>query len=380
MTSAEFQRFYSLLPEPMLLVSPEGQILATNPAFEQLVGRADRAGGNLRDLVSDEDGKLSRYLLQWQRTSELLPGAIILRRSDARDEPLRAEGALLPGSPAQVLLRLLPRGTTTSRFVALNERIEALNREIAERRRAEASLRRANADLEQFAFSASHDLREPLRMVSLYADLLRRRCLDQLDGQARQYLWFAVEGARRMEALVTDLLAYTQAMRANEEPPTVLVPADEALDHALANLSAAIQESGASIGREPLPHLLVHSVHLVQLFQNLVSNAIKYRGQGPPSIHVGVRSGEGALTFFVRDNGIGIDPQYTDRIFGMFKRLHNANRYSGTGVGLAICQKIVEGYGGRIWVESAGEGHGSTFLFTVPEAELVAARPARREL
>lgn len=240
----------------------------------------------------------------------------------------------------------------------------------AERARAEETniaLRRANSDLEQFAYSASHDLQEPLRMVSIYSQMLRKKFGGQLGPQGDQYIGYAVEGATRMEHLVRDLLAYTRSSTVPDEPVSP-VDANAALEHALANLHAAIVQTGAEIICEPLPRVRMHSVHLEQVFQNLIGNAIKYRSAEPPRINVSAERRGPEWKFSVSDNGIGIAPQYKEQIFGIFKRLHTAAEFSGTGVGLAICQRIVERVGGRIWVESE-PGRGSIFLFTVPDAK-----------
>ncbi len=233
--------------------------------------------------------------------------------------------------------------------------------------RSNAELRRANEDLNQFAYSASHDLREPLRMVAVYSQMLQRRYGNILDEQGAQYLGYAVQGARRMELLIADLLAYTRAVDIahSEVSP---IDASRAFDQATENLKSAVEEAGAIIERTEFPVLLVQEVHLLQLFQNLIGNAIKYRSDAPPQVRVSAEEGElGMWKFCVQDNGIGIDPQYTQQVFGLFKRLHGGDsKYEGTGIGLAICQKIVERYGGRIWVESAGAGKGSAFCFTLP--------------
>ncbi len=383
MEPAQFQQSYGMLPEAMLLVSTTGEVRAANQAAGALWGTKPAAlwGVKLQELATDPEPKVSRFLALCQRSRELLPGALEVRRGDGTTVPCRAEGAVLaPRSEvtlAQILLRLLPRMTTTSRFLELNERIEALHREIAERQRAEAALvraneelRRANADLEQFAYSASHDLREPLRMVAIYSQLLQRRYQGKLDARADEYLGLVGEGARRMEALVADLLAYTQAV-GPQDAPLVPVVADGVLDQALSNLTGAIEESRATIERGPLPRLWVQDVHLLQLFQNLIGNALKYRGEAAPRVRVTAKADGGMWRISVHDNGMGIAPEYAELVFGLFKRLHTADRYTGTGIGLAICQKIVHRYGGRIWVESAGPGRGSTFHFTLPGAEHV---------
>jgi light-regulated signal transduction histidine kinase (bacteriophytochrome) len=236
--------------------------------------------------------------------------------------------------------------------------------DVTARKHAEAELLRANQDLEQFAYSASHDLQEPLRSVKIYSELLAQELGEKLEGDTREFLGFVTSGATRMEMLVRDLLAYTQAGQA-ERPET---PEDTtaALNCALANLDGAIRESGAQVISEQLPALRVHSTQLQQLFQNLVGNAIKYRRpETQPEIHVTVRRDGEMWLFSVSDNGLGIEAEYKERIFGLFKRLHTGDEYSGTGIGLAICQRIVERYHGRIWVESE-PGKGSTFHFTLP--------------
>jgi PAS domain S-box-containing protein len=238
------------------------------------------------------------------------------------------------------------------------------NTDITEQREIEAELRRANADLEQFAYSASHDLQEPLRSVSIYSELLDKRYRDRLDGQALEFLDFLRSGAGRMEKLIHDLLSYSQVLKI--EVPDEEADAGEALNTSLANLSEAIATTNAKVTSDALPRLRVHRLHLNQLFQNLIGNAIKYRRPDvAPLVHVSAERERDGWVFSVSDNGIGIDTQYKERIFGLFKRLHTGDEYSGTGIGLAICQRIVERYHGRIWVESP-RGQGSTFRFTLP--------------
>jgi len=228
---------------------------------------------------------------------------------------------------------------------------------------AVSELRRSNQELEQFAYVASHDLQEPLRKIASFCNLLEARYAERLDDKAGTYLHYIVDGALRMQALVNDLLHYSRvATRGKEFAPT---DANSVLQDALANLEVAVSESDASVTYDSLPQISGDEAQLIRLFQNMVGNAIKYRGKDPPRIHIGVEAQNGQWVFSVRDNGIGIAPEYAERIFVIFQRLHTREEYGGTGIGLAVCKKIVERHGGRIWVESR-EGCGATFCFTLP--------------
>jgi signal transduction histidine kinase len=230
----------------------------------------------------------------------------------------------------------------------------------------EQELRRSNEELEQFAYVASHDLQEPLRMVGSYAQLLSRRYKGKLDQDADEFIAFAVDGVTRMQRLINDLLQYSRVGTKGREPePT---DSEAVLERALANLKTAIEDNKATVTHDPLPVVMVDDRQLEQLFQNLVGNAVKFHGAEPPQIHIRAERSNGCWMFKVRDNGIGIEPQYYERIFQVFQRLHTMKEYSGTGIGLAVCKKIVERHGGRIWVESE-PGKGTSFLFTLPAAE-----------
>ncbi|MGO8676199.1 MAG: sensor histidine kinase [Limisphaerales bacterium] len=249
----------------------------------------------------------------------------------------------------QVLVR-----ERTRELEAANARLRI---EIAERRQAQESLQRtaedlarSNCDLEQFAYVASHDLQEPLRAVAGYATLLRRRFSEKLDAKGLEYIEGAVEGATRMERLITDLLAFSRV--GTRGGAFVETDLNGPLREALRNLQAAIQAAQAKVSIAPLPTLVVDPTQIVQLFQNLIGNAIKFHGQSPPEISVEARRQEARWVFSVRDNGIGIEPRYFERIFQIFQRLHTRKQYPGTGIGLAICKKIVERHGGAIWVQS----------------------------
>lgn len=227
-------------------------------------------------------------------------------------------------------------------------------------------LARSNAELQQFAYVASHDLQEPLRMVSSYTQLLAKRYRGRLDADADDFIGFAVDGAARMQKLIQDLLAYSRVGTRNLERQAVSM--DSVLEYATDMLQLVIKGTDAAVTHESLPSIKVDERQMTQLFQNLISNAIKFRGQEPPRIHVSATRLDGEWLFSVHDNGIGIEPQYADRIFVIFQRLHNRDDYPGTGIGLAICKKIVERHGGRIWMESE-PGKGSTFFFTVPDGK-----------
>jgi light-regulated signal transduction histidine kinase (bacteriophytochrome) len=235
--------------------------------------------------------------------------------------------------------------------------------DITERKHMEDDLRRSNAELEQFAYVASHDLQEPLRAVAGMTQLLQKKYQGQLDERADEYIGHTVEAANRMQALISDLLEYSRVDRRGK--PFELVHTGDCLRSALRNLDVSIRESGASIQADELPTLLADATQMIQLFQNLIGNSIKFRGGKEPQIHIGVVRLADAWQFSVRDNGIGIESHYFERIFQVFQRLHTRREYAGTGIGLSLCKKIVERHGGRIWVESES-GQGSTFYFTIP--------------
>jgi PAS domain S-box-containing protein len=252
----------------------------------------------------------------------------------------------------------------------------SIARDITERKAAEAELRRAhdelarkaeelersNAELGQFAYVASHDLQEPLRMVSSYTQLLVRRYGERFDGDAKEFMAYVVDGAARMKQLIEDLLAYSRVgTRSREFHPVVV---ETSLRRAIGNLRAAIEEAGAAVSYDALPTIEADDLQLTQLFQNLIGNALKFRSASVPRVHILAKEAEHEWEFAVQDNGIGIEPQYFERIFMVFQRLHNKGEYPGTGIGLAICKKVVERHGGRMWVESR-LGAGATFHFTL---------------
>ncbi|MBF0096804.1 MAG: PAS domain S-box protein [Magnetococcales bacterium] len=235
-----------------------------------------------------------------------------------------------------------------------------LERRVALRTR---ELERSNRDLQQFAYVASHDLQEPLRLVGGFVQLLEKRYSGQLDEKATQYISYAVDGVQHMGALINSLLSYARVE--SQGTSQVLVSCTNALEHALRYVTHLAKEHNATITHDPLPTVLADEAQLVQVFQNLLHNAIKFRSEMAPVIHISSCLQEGEWLFSVQDNGIGIDPQYAERVFAIFQRLHARSRYEGTGIGLALCKRIIERHEGRIWVESI-PGQGSKFLFTLP--------------
>jgi PAS domain S-box-containing protein len=251
-------------------------------------------------------------------------------------------------------------------ITALKHHEQELNRQAQEIAEHAREVERSNAELEQFAYVASHDLQEPLRMVASYCQLLQRRYKDKLDEAANEFIGFAVEGASRMQRLINDLLAYSRIGRKGGDPAPLEF--SEAVKTALANLEGAIADSGAEIDVGPMPRVVGVPMQLAQLMQNLIGNAIKFRrAEVPPVISVSAIEEDGAWHIAVADNGIGIEPQYLERVFLIFQRLHERNKYPGTGIGLAIAKKVIECHGGRIWIEST-PNRGSRFHFTLPSA------------
>lgn len=243
-------------------------------------------------------------------------------------------------------------------------------RDITERKEAEQKLRqtledleRSNAELEQFAYVASHDLQEPLRMISSFLQLLERRYKDKIDEDANEFIAYAVDGASRMQQMINDLLQYSRV--GTRGKPFEKIDSKITLDLAIRNLSVAINENDAVITYDSLPIIMVDPTQLVQVFQNLIGNAIKFRRDDQPKIHISAERKENEWIFSVKDNGIGIESKHFDRIFSIFQSLHNKSTYPGSGIGLSICKKIIERHGGRIWVESK-PGKGSIFYFSIP--------------
>jgi PAS domain S-box-containing protein len=348
-------------PDAMVVVDPRGRIVLLNVQAEKQFGyRRDELlgqevtslipNGFAERLVADGLRSAEEALAQQIGTGIELTG----RRKNGSAFPI--EIMLSPLESADGILVTAAIRDITARITAeaaLLEKVEELNR--------------SNEELGHFAYVAAHDLQEPLRMVASYTQLLSRRYKGRLDADADEFIAFAVDGANRMQSLIQDLLAYSRVGTKGRE--LVESSSEEALERALVNLRSAIEESGALVTHDPLPAVMADGRQLVQLFQNLVGNAIKYQNPGVPRIHVSaVQNGGKKWVFSVKDNGLGIDAQYFEKIFGMFQRLHKREEFAGTGIGLAICKKIVERHGGGISVESQ-PGQGSTFRFALAGSE-----------
>ncbi len=357
------QKFRSLLeaaPDAMIISSNEGRISLVNSEVERLFGyrREDLIGGNMQDLVPEWRG------LQVVAGAHREARAV---RSDGSQFPIEIslsplhteEGLLVTSAVRDITARKQIDENIRELNSQLEQRVAVRTRELQD---ANEALRQSNDDLSQFAFAASHDLQEPLRMVALYGQLFQRNYLGKLDANADRALGFMISGAQRMEMLLRDLLAYSQS--GSDADPAGAVDCQTALSRVAYNLEASIQQNQATITWTRLPAVRGHEVRIVQLFQNLIGNAIKYRSANPPVVSVTAEPNGSNILFCVEDNGMGIDPEYAQQVFGIFKRLHG-HKYPGTGIGLAICQRIVERYGGRIWVEPASGG-GSRFCFTLP--------------
>jgi PAS domain S-box-containing protein len=335
----------------------DGRFVRVNKRLCEILGYPEQEllGRHVKDISHPDD----RDVTDAER-ARIRAGEIESARFEKRY--IRADGALVWCRIAIALVRDV-FGMPTYEVAVFDD--------ITDRKKAEAALheaheelKRSNAELEQFAYVASHDLQEPLRMVASYTQLLARRYHERLDSDAREFMSYIVDGASRMKQLIEDLLAYSRV--GTKGIAFANVSAEGALRRALFNLRGGLEEAGAAVTHDPMPTLPADEVQLGQLFQNLIGNALKFRSQADPKIHIVVTESAPEYTFEVRDNGIGIEPQYFERIFMVFQRLHNKGEYPGTGIGLAICKKVVERHGGRIWVESR-PGEGSSFFFALPK-------------
>jgi PAS domain S-box-containing protein len=354
-----FQSLLEVAPDPIVIVDLRGAIVIVNRQTELIFGyaREDLIGQPVEVLVPDDQ----RAVHTAQRHSYTAEPSV-----RPMGVGLELFGRRKDGSSFPVEISLSPLHTHVETLIVSIIRDITSRKQAEERLRSSAAeLERSNRELEQFAYVASHDLQEPLRMVASYTQLLARRYRGKLDADADEFIGFAVDGARRMQELINDLLTYS---RVGSRPLELRsVEANHTVDRVIGDLGAAIQDSGASVTRDDLPTVLADATQLEQLFQNLIANGIKFRRPGvPPEVHMSARRAGAGWTFAVRDNGIGLEPQYLDRIFVLFQRLHSRSEYPGTGIGLAICKKIVERHGGRLTVQSQ-PGQGTTFEFTLPD-------------
>lgn len=357
-SDAKYRGLLEAAPDAMVVVDQDGQIVLLNVQAEKQFGyhRNELVGQQVKNIIPE--GFAERLVADALRSgADALAQQIgmgielVARRKDGSDFPIE-----IMLSPLESLQGIL---------------VTAAIRDITQRKSAEAhlvktigELKRSNDELGHFAYVASHDLQEPLRMVASYTQLLAKRYTGRLDADADEFIAYAVDGSNRMQAMIQDLLAYS---RAGADGKTLRqISSENSLQEALANLRVTIEESGAAVTHDSLPDLTTDGMQLVQIFQNLIGNGIKYRRADAPRIHVSATDSGNERIFSVRDNGLGIDPQYFERIFILFQRLHGREEFEGTGMGLAICKKMLERLGGRIWVESQ-PGQGSTFYFALPD-------------
>jgi len=334
---------------PIIVWDPGFRIIRFNHAFERLTGRmSDEVLGKKLDILFPED-KREESLAHIHRT-------VAGERWETVEIPILCFDGTLRIVLWNSATLYAPDGTTAIATIAQGQ-------DITERKQAEKNLKQTVTELEQFAYVASHHLQEPLRMMVSFSQLLEKRYKNKLDKDADEFINYIVDGAIRMQRLINDLLMYSQVDRHSE--PFKSVNCETMLELAMANLNIAIEQNGAVITHDPLPVVKTDTSQMVRLFQNLLDNAIKFRREAP-RIHVSALLQGNEYVFSVRDNGIGIAPEFLKKIFMIFQQIHRREEYPGTGIGLAICKKIVERQGGRIWVESEA-AKGSTFYFTIPK-------------
>jgi PAS domain S-box-containing protein len=352
-----FRQLFDAAPDAMVISDQEGCIVLANTMTEQMLGYSPQELINQSIEILIPNQYRQRHT-QHRQKYYVHPQTRLM--GEGRElYAMRKDGSIFP---AEISLSPIASGGQLLVTSAI--------RDVTERKRAQQALEkqaqelaRSNAELEQFTYVASHDLQEPLRVVSSYAQLLQRRYQGRLDSDADEFIEFMVDGAIRMQALISDLLTYSRV--GGQSNIFKATDCNYVLRQVLENLSTAIEENQAQITMDPLPTLTADAAQLVQLFQNLLSNALKFRSQAALEIYISAKEEHKEILFSVADNGIGIDPQYAERIFLLFQRLHTRREYPGTGIGLAICKKIVELHGGRIWVESKPD-QGTLFYFTLP--------------
>lgn len=392
----DFQYIFESSPVPCLVLSPDLKIEAVSDSYLGRVkaAREDLIGHSLSDVLMAAPGESTREEARMLRAS--LDRVVLNKIPDI----LPVQLGDLPGTAGETrhwratntpvcapdgrLIHIVHRVDDVTELVHLHqwgseqeERAEQC-RHHASRLTQETALRaqdagtrsdiltRSNAELEQFAYAASHDLQEPLRMVSSYVQLLARRYQGKLDRDAEDFIGYALDGTKRMQSMIADLLRFSRVgTQGKPFAPTLL---DTLLDRVLTALRPEIEKANAIVTRSALPEVMADDMQIGQVFQHLIANALKFHGDAPVNIHIGYERRSDEHVFSVKDNGIGIEPQYLDRIFVIFRRLHARDAYPGTGIGLALCKRVVERHHGRIWAEST-PGQGAVFYFTLPERE-----------
>ena len=336
--------------DPLVTISAEGKITDANAATERVTGRSreELLGTDFVDYFTDPDKARFGYEKVF-RDGLVKNYELAIRHKNGWLTPVMYNASLYRDNSGKII------------------GIFAAARDISDRKRAEEELIRSNEDLQQFAYVASHDLQEPLRNVASCLQLLEKEYKNKLDANADQYINYAIEGAVRMKALILDLLAYSRVVTKGKAPAQT--DCEQILESVLRNLNLTITETGAVITHDALPTISADDTQLLQVFQNLIQNAIKFRREAPPQVHVSAVRNKSDWVFSIKDNGIGIESKHLERIFVIFQRLHKRSQYDGTGMGLAIAKKIVERHGGQIWADSE-PNVGTTFYFTIPEKGL----------
>jgi PAS domain S-box-containing protein len=363
-TTARFESVLDQMPSGIIMVEAHtGKIIMSNGALERIFRHSFPPSSNIKEYqewgslhpdlrpLGQEEHQMARALLMGETTPN---EELVIRRGDgtlgtilSSTSPVRNEMGNIIGAVA-VITDITDRKT-------LEWELGRRNQELA----------RSNDELQQFAYVASHDLQEPLRMVTAYLSLLEKKYGDQLDPKGKSYITFAVEGGKRMRALIDDLLEYSRVETMGK--PLAVVNMTAVVNDTIRSLKAPIEETRAEIAVDPMPTIIADGAQMTQVMQNLIENAIRFHGDERPQIHITATIGEKEWTFAVKDNGIGVNPAYQDRMFQIFQRLHSKEKYPGTGVGLAIVKRIIDRHGGRVWVESE-EGKGATFYFTIPRS------------
>lgn len=391
-----FQTIFESSPDPCLVLSPDLKIEAVSDRYldHAKATREDLIGQSLFDVLAAAPGGSNREETRMLRASldrvivNKVPDIMPVQHADLPDTTgetrhWRATNAPVCASDGR-LLHIVHRLDEVTELVRLHQ-WGSEQEERAEQFRHHASrvsqetalraqdaetrgdvLRRSNAELEQFAYAASHDLQEPLRMVSSYVQLLARRYQGKLDKDAEDFIGYALDGTKRMQSMIADLLRFSRV--GTQGKPFAPTPLEPLLDRVLNALRPELEKANAIVTRSALPQVMADDMQIGQVFQHLIANALKFHGEAPPKIHIGYERRRDEHVFSVEDNGIGIEPQYLDRIFVIFRRLHARDAYPGTGIGLALCKRVIERHHGQIWAEST-PGQGTVFYFTLPERE-----------